>query len=144
MFSNIVSDPINKDVLDSDEDPRPIIPSSAPRRMLDSFSHANEESTVIEFETSFISFNGESTSSLSVIRGCLPFPQTNYCINVSITPEKKQKEFKHVIETAMCYDPEVKKILTFINFYREVTSKNGIDGLVLLSKDELRLLHCKS
>ena len=69
-----MSDPINKDILDIDEHPRPIIPSSTPRKLLDSFAPVNEESTVIEFETSSTSFNGESTSSLSVVRSSASFP----------------------------------------------------------------------
>ena len=42
------------------------------------------------------------------------------------------------------YDPEFEKYLTFMNLFREVTSENGIDEFIILSKDELRLLHHRS
>ena len=66
-------------------------------------------------------------SSLSAIRGSTSCPSTSDSIKISITPKKKLKEFKHVIETILCCDPEVEKDLTFMNLFREATSKNIID-----------------
>ena len=54
---------------------------------------------------------------------------------------QQEKEFKHIIETVLSYDPKVETYLTFMNFFREVTSENIIDELILLSKDELRIFH---
>ena len=69
-----MSDLINKEIIDSDEDPRPIVPSSTHRKLLDPFASAHEDSTVIKFENSSTPFNGESASSLSVIGGSVIFP----------------------------------------------------------------------
>ena len=54
------------------------------------------------------------------------------------------KELKHAIETALCYDPEVEYDLNFTSLFREVVSENIINDLVLLSRDEFLLLHCQS
>ena len=49
-----------------------------------------------------------------------------------------------MLETALGYSPKFEQDLTFMNLFREVTSKNGANDLILLSKDELRLLHHRS
>ena len=49
-----------------------------------------------------------------------------------------------MLETVLCYDPEVEKDLIFISLFREVTSENGFDEFILLSKEDLRLLHHQS
>ena len=54
------------------------------------------------------------------------------------------KEFKHLLETVLSYDPEVEKDLEFMSIFREVIFENGIDELILLSKDELPLHHHQS
>ena len=96
---------------------------------------------MIKFETYSIPVNGKFTSSLSVVRGSAPCLSTCDSINVSIAHENKQKEFKHVIETVSCLDPKLEKDLAFINFYRKVTSTNGIEEINTLFEKELQRLH---
>ena len=67
QFNNFKYHPFNN--LSSRIDPRPILPSSVPRKFIDSFLSAHEESTIIKFETSSASFNGDYSSSFSFIRG---------------------------------------------------------------------------
>ena len=54
---------------------------------------------------------------------------------------RKSEEFKNVLETVLFFKPRFEKYLSFMSLFREVTSQNGIEELVLLYKDELRLLH---
>ena len=49
-----------------------------------------------------------------------------------------------MLETVIGYDPKFEQDLSFMNIFREVTSKNGIGELILLSKQELRLLRHQS
>ena len=49
-----------------------------------------------------------------------------------------------MLETMLCYDPEFEQNLTFMNLFREVISENGIEELIILSKDEFRFLHHRS
>ena len=51
------------------------------------------------------------------------------------------EDFKHIFETLLCYEPCIKEDLTFLTFYEQVTKKIGIEGLLFLSKEELRGLH---
>ena len=62
-FLNFTHDPSNW--LINGLYPRPFSTSSTPRKLLDSL-----ESIEIEFEHSSLPFNGESTPSLCVIKGC--------------------------------------------------------------------------
>ena len=46
-----------------------------------------------------------------------------------------------MLETVLGYNPKSEQDLTFMNLFREATSENSIDESIILSKDELRLLH---
>ena len=46
-----------------------------------------------------------------------------------------------MLENLLSYDPEVDQDLTFMSLFMEVTSENGIDELILLTKDELLIHH---
>ena len=59
----------------------------------------------------------------------------------SVSSSISAREFKHVIETLLSCDPEVKKDARYINIYEIATKNDGIDALVLLPKEELRNLH---
>ena len=104
-------------------DPIHILPSSTPRKLIDSFMSTHEESTAIDFEDSSIPFNGDFTSLLSVITGFTSFSSTCDSIKVLFTPLKKLKYFKLVIEIVLCYDLEVEQDLNFMNLFRLATSK---------------------
>ena len=72
------------------------------------------------------------------------FPLDNDLQYYHFSTSYVDKEFKNVIEAILRNNPEVNQDLTFIILFKEVTSENGIDKLVLLCEDDIRLLHCQS
>ena len=83
------------------------------------------------------------------LTSCSPSDKIQICSsssseNFHFSNVQHDKEFKNVLETVMWHGPEVEQDLTFVSLFREVTSENGIDELILLSKDDLSLLHHQS
>ena len=62
----------------------------------------------------------------------------------SVSSSTNARELKHVIENLLSCDPKVKKDGRYVKLYEIVTTKDEIDALVLLSKEELRCLHFQS
>ena len=108
-FHNFKCYPLNN--LSSAIDSRTIFTFSTPKKLIDSFESVQEEATVIKFETSSTSFNGDYSSSLTFIRESTSFPLTSDSINVAIAPKKIQARDRN----RSVLRPKSRKDLAFVN-----------------------------